>query len=109
MTRSLMILLLVAACADNADRPRASNGGAETAAPPHPEIAALSSPHEDVRHDACIALGRRGDAQSREALLAVLAAPSPDPKVDGPNRLYAAAGLTMLADPASAVRLVESL
>lgn len=100
MTRTWMILpLLMAACGEPKNEPQR----------PNPDIAALASPDETTRHDASIALGKSGGADAREALLSIMTAPSPDPQVDGPNRLYAAAGLTMMADPASAVRLIEAL
>ncbi|MHC4956232.1 MAG: HEAT repeat domain-containing protein [Planctomycetota bacterium] len=64
---------------------------------------------EEVRRLACVALGEIGGADARAALLAILQGPSPDPQRDGPMRLYAAAGLERLADPATAIPLIEAL
>jgi len=64
---------------------------------------------------ACIALGEIGGRQNRDsllgrdALLAILRAPSPQPDRDGPRRLYAAAGLARMADPATAIPMIEAL
>ncbi len=64
---------------------------------------------ERMRKLACLALGRIGGDAARDRLLALLAAPTPDPLVQGALRLYAAAGLTILKDPGTAVDLVNQL
>jgi HEAT repeat protein len=64
---------------------------------------------ERVRRLACLALGRIGGAEARDRLLEILAAPTPEPRVQGAMRLYAAAGLTLLNDPGTAVDLVLQL
>jgi HEAT repeat protein len=64
---------------------------------------------ERVRRLACLALGRIGGDEARDRLLEILAAPTPEPRAQGALRLYAAAGLTMLKDPGTAVDLVNQL
>lgn len=64
---------------------------------------------ERIRRLACLVLGRIGGAEARDRLLAILAAPTPEPSVQGGMRLYAAAGLTLLNDPGTAVDLVLQL
>jgi HEAT repeat protein len=64
---------------------------------------------ERLRRLACLALGRIGGEEARDRLLDMLAAPTPEPRRDGVFRLYAAAGLTLLADPGTAVDLVLNL
>ncbi len=64
---------------------------------------------ERIRRLACLALGKIGGAEARDRLLALLAAPTPEPRVQGAMRLYAAAGLTLLNDPGTAVDLVLQL
>jgi len=64
---------------------------------------------ERIRRLACLALGRIGGAEARDRLLALLALPTPDPRAQGALRLYAAAGLTLLNDPGTAVDLVNQL
>jgi len=58
---------------------------------------------------ACLALGRIGGAEARDALVTLLGAPTPKPVRDGALHLYAAAGLTLLHDPGAAVDLVLNL
>lgn len=75
-----------------------------------PLIDATRPPHaEPVRRLACVALGRIGGAVARDRLLEVLKEVTRDPAVDGPMHLYAAAGLTLLADPGTAIDLIENL
>ncbi len=64
---------------------------------------------ERIRKLACLALGRIGGEEARDRLLELLQAPTPDPRLEGAVRLYAAAGLTMLKDPGTAVDLVLQL
>ncbi len=72
------------------------------------EVTAPGKP-ERIRRLACLALGRIGGEEARDRLLELLAAPTPEPRVEGALRLYAAAGLTMLKDPGTAVDLVNQL
>jgi len=72
------------------------------------EATAAGQP-ERVRRLACLALGRIGGAEARDRLLELLAAPTPEPGVQGALRLYAALGLTLLKDPGTAVDLVNQL
>jgi HEAT repeat protein len=78
------------------------------AAGPVVEATAPGNP-ERTRRLACLALGRIGGETARDRLLELLAAPTPEPQKDGALRLYAAAGLTTLADPGTAVDLVLQL
>ncbi len=69
---------------------------------------------EPERRQACVALARaaQGGTGRREAgdrLLALLRSNAGKPGIDGPIHLYAAVGLTLLADPATAVDLVLEL
>jgi HEAT repeat protein len=64
---------------------------------------------ERIRRLACLALGRIGGPEARDRLVALLAAPTPEPRVQGVMRLYAAAGLTLMNDPGTAVDLVLQL
>ncbi|HEX5136823.1 MAG TPA: HEAT repeat domain-containing protein [Planctomycetota bacterium] len=64
---------------------------------------------ERIRRLACLALGRIGGPEARDRLLAILAAPTPQARVQGAIRLYAAAGLTLLNDPGTAVDLILQL
>jgi len=104
MRSVLVACLLLAACGEKSKPP---------APPPDPRvdaaIARLAGEDEQDRHRACLELGELGGAQAREALVAILKAPSPDPQRDGPMRLYAAAGLTRIAHPSTAVALIEAL
>ncbi|MFI5402473.1 MAG: HEAT repeat domain-containing protein [Planctomycetota bacterium] len=64
---------------------------------------------ERIRKLACLALGKIGGEKARDRLLVMLAAPTPEPREQGGLRLYAAAGLTILKDPGTAVDLVNQL
>jgi HEAT repeat protein len=72
------------------------------------EATAAGKP-ERIRRLACLALGRIGGPEARDALLQILAEPTPQPMVQGAMTLYAAAGLTILGDPGTAVDLVNQL
>lgn len=78
------------------------------AAGPLVEATAEGKP-ERIRRLACLALGKIGGAEARDRLLELLAAPTPEPRVQGAMRLYAVAGLTLLNDPGTAVDLVLQL
>jgi len=81
-------------------------------APPLPEDPRLAEAFVTLHSgdpSACVELGELGGAGARDALLGILNAPSPEPARDGPMRLYAAVGLTRLADPATAIVLIEAL
>lgn len=71
--------------------------------------AAQAGQPSGVRRMACIALGRIGGKQARDRLLAMLQESTGKPENDGWTRLYAAAGLTELADPATAIDLILQL
>jgi HEAT repeat protein len=62
-----------------------------------------------IRRLACLALGRIGGPAARDRLLEILAAPTPEPRVQGAMRLYAAAGLTLMSDPGTAIDLALQL
>jgi len=70
---------------------------------------------EPERRQACVALARAardgnvGRREARERLVELLSSNTGEPLVDGPIRLYAAVGLTLLRDPATAVDLVLQL
>ncbi|MHC4339487.1 MAG: HEAT repeat domain-containing protein [Planctomycetota bacterium] len=72
------------------------------------EAVAPASPPR-ARHLACLALGRIGGKRARDRLVEALAEYTRDPQQDGPMHLYAAAGLTLLHDPGTAVDLVLNL
>ena len=61
------------------------------------------------RQQACIALGSLGGNAARQRLVELLTKFTQKPEVDGPVHLYAAAGLTRLNDPGTAVDLLLSL
>jgi HEAT repeat protein len=62
-----------------------------------------------LRRLASLGLGRAGGPDARERLVALLQYNTRDPQRDGPTRLYAAAGLTLLAHPGTAVDLLLML
>jgi len=78
-----------------------------------PLIEVLEAPADEVDEEtfglACVALGEIGGSAARNALLSILQGPSPKPQRDGPRRLYVAVGLTRMADPATAIPLIEAL
>ncbi|MHC4932087.1 MAG: HEAT repeat domain-containing protein [Planctomycetota bacterium] len=72
------------------------------------EATSAASPPR-TRHLASLALGRIGGERARDRLVEMLAEFTREPQQDGPMHLYAAAGLTLLADPGTAVDLVLNL
>jgi HEAT repeat protein len=103
----LVVLALNIACGEKGEPTRIDKRVAD------PRVAALvahlADEDEQTRQRACLELGALGGAAARQALVGILQAPSPDPQRDGPMRLYAAAGLARMKDPASAIALIESL
>jgi len=61
------------------------------------------------RRLAMIALGRFGGDRARDRLLELIHENTGDPLADGPTHLYASVGLTLLADPGTAIDLLLRL
>jgi len=112
MRRALLILIL-SACSREAPHEAPAREVAET-----PELdgrarvlieqSAAGRPPAQ-RHKACVELGRLGGNAARDRLLELLAENTRDAAKDGRLHLYAAAGLTLLADPGTAIDLLEAL
>jgi HEAT repeat protein len=62
-----------------------------------------------MRHQAAVGLGRVGGPEARDRLIELLQSHEGDVDVDGPMRLYAAVGLTLLQDPGTAIDLLLML
>jgi len=99
-----ILLLLVGACGPDDPAPKQ-----EAPPPEDPRLAELLAVLQNGDPRACVDLGELGGERAREALVGILQSPSPEPARDGPMRLYAAVGLTRLADPATAIVLIEAL
>ena len=99
MMRSILLMALLGACGGEA---------VDLSALPFLRRTAKGEPPRQ-RRLACISLGRIGGLAARERLLELLKETTGVAELDGPLHLYAAVGLTLRRDPATAVDLLNAL
>ena len=114
--RRAILLLALCAC-DDGGAPAKPTPPIRVLAPT-PELDAQAAPvvertmpdrPAEERHLACVQLGRIGGNAARDRLLELLAENTRDPARDGRTHLYAAVGLTLLADPGTAIDMLNAL
>ena len=99
MSRSVLLIALLCACGSEAQ---------DLSALPFLQRTAKDQPPRQ-RRLACIGLGRVGGHAARDRLLELLRETTGVAERDGPLHLYAAVGLTLRRDPATAVDLLNAL